>query len=435
MIQKSRRGSAGALTYALVFAFLAGLPPALAFGEPRLEPDERLLARNPPTHGLDARSFAALALIASGAGDQTERLEAELSSMGDELASLAENATGGREKTELILAFMYEKTLSRYSEFQTRLDIAIQKGEYNCVSSSVLFAYFAKRLGLETYGNETPNHSFCTVLVDGKPIDVETTNPFGFDPGNRKELPGEREGETRYLLVPKTTYRNRTKIDDRRLIALIYNNRISMLERSGRFEEAAGLAVDALTLQGENAPPGEIADRFLNYAINLSAGGDHEKALGFIERARGEFFDFPRYREFENNTVQNAVADLVKKEEYDEARRLLARYRLRVDPSVFKKTAVYVWAKKAETAARGRDWLAAAAVVEEGLAEIPGDKSLQNQRNAYRDNFAVEVHNRFAAEMNRGNRDEARRILEEGLAFVPESALLKQDLAQLEKIR
>ncbi|MBN2811738.1 MAG: hypothetical protein JXP39_07580, partial [Spirochaetales bacterium] len=128
-------------------------------------------------------------------------------------------------------------------------------------------------------------------------------------------------------------------------------------------------------------------------------------------------------------------ADLVKNEEYEEARRLLARYRLRVDPSVFKKTAVYVWAKKAETAARGRDWLAAAAVVEEGLAEITGDKSLQNQRNTYRDNFAVEVHNRFAAEMNRGNRDEARRILEEGLAFVPESALLKQDLAQLEKIR
>jgi pyruvate/2-oxoglutarate dehydrogenase complex dihydrolipoamide acyltransferase (E2) component len=78
-------------------------------------------------------------------------------------------------------------------------------------------------------------------------IDVETTNPYGVDPGRQKEIPTAQAAQKRYVLVPQTKYRNRKAVSDRRLIALVYNNRISALERKGRYEESVGLAVDALT--------------------------------------------------------------------------------------------------------------------------------------------------------------------------------------------
>ena len=89
---------------------------------------------------------------------------------------------------------MYEKVIVAYKERQTRLNVMFADGSYNCVSSSLLYLALAKACGLDVRGQVTPNHAFCTLYVtDGSgggktKIDVETTNPYGFNPGVRRNV-------------------------------------------------------------------------------------------------------------------------------------------------------------------------------------------------------------------------------------------------------
>ena len=216
---------------------------------PRLSPDSRISDVSDYSAPLDPDEFARLALIASGTESaQIDALTARLHALRDELSARLPAGADGRMRAEAALGLLYERTLSRYSLLQTRLDAALLTGEYNCVSSAILFHYLAKTAGLAVGAVETPDHAFCTVEIEGKTIDVETTNPYGFDPGQQKELPSVQAAQKRYVLVPQTKYRNRKPVSDLRLIALVYNNRISALEQRGRYEEAVGLAVDAWKL-------------------------------------------------------------------------------------------------------------------------------------------------------------------------------------------
>ena len=49
-------------------------------------------------------------------------------------------------------------------------------------------------------------------------------------------------------------------------------------------------------------------------------------------------------------------------------------------------------------------------------------------KDVYAYNWSVEVHNRFAELWNAGKKLEARKLLKDTQAVLPESALLKKDL-------
>lgn len=445
--------------------------PRLA-AEPRLSPDERLVAVSDIPTEMDPDSFIAAALIASSADDGSmaeragraqelaRRLQAELGAAPDE-----------RRAAEYVLTFLYRNVLSRYSLTQTRVDLALDTGEYNCVSSAILYAYFAKSIGLRVRGVETPQHSFCVVTVGGVEIDVETTNPFGFNPGSSKELPSMGEGMKAYAVVPKTYYANRKPIDDRRLVTLIYLNRISALERGGDFEKSVGLAVDAAALQRQSLDGPDIQARVLNYAGSLSRAGRHGEALDFIARVADRLGDGPQYRAFYANAVSAIVAKalqegrnadafaaidayrprldeqtaknltravrtrmlfaVINEEELDRALAEINRYRAEIAPDDFTKLVVFAFSREAKRVGGDGRWLDAAAVIDRGLARLPDNRDLVSLRAAYRHNHGVEVHNQFARLYNQGKMAEARRVVEEGLRAVPESAMLQADLRSL----
>jgi len=80
--------------------------------------------------------------------------------------------------------------------------------------------------------------------------------------------------------------------------------------------------------------------------------------------------------------------------------------------------------KTASTFAAGRDWRAAANYVERSIARFGSSRELEQSMRTYRDNIAADFHNRFAAEWNRQNYEEAERILNEGLAEFPDNRQL-----------
>ena len=113
-----------------------------------------------------------------------DRLSALLLKFRDEVADVSDQAA----LAERALTFLHKNLFTTYSVQQTRVDTALETGVYNCVSSAVLYLILARSVGLSVGGVRTADHAFCSVLVNGQQIDVETTNPFGFNPGAKKDF-------------------------------------------------------------------------------------------------------------------------------------------------------------------------------------------------------------------------------------------------------
>ncbi len=76
-----------------------------------------------------------------------------------------------------------------YRFHQTKLSTLIHKGEYNCISSAILYGIFAHHFGLHPEGVFIPSHAFVQITDDktGKVVEVETTNANGYDQLHDKE--------------------------------------------------------------------------------------------------------------------------------------------------------------------------------------------------------------------------------------------------------
>jgi hypothetical protein len=69
-----------------------------------------------------------------------------------------------------------------YSTDQSRLMGIFENGEFNCISSALLYAVLVRQFGLRIQGVMLPSHAFIQLnLRDGREIDVETTSPHGYD--------------------------------------------------------------------------------------------------------------------------------------------------------------------------------------------------------------------------------------------------------------
>jgi hypothetical protein len=71
---------------------------------------------------------------------------------------------------------------SNYDLDQSALAGIFDNRKFNCISSSLLYAVLARRLGLNGRGVMLPSHAFIQLeFDDGKEAEVETTSIFGYD--------------------------------------------------------------------------------------------------------------------------------------------------------------------------------------------------------------------------------------------------------------
>jgi hypothetical protein len=213
-------------------------------GEVRLSPQDEIAQIGPMAEPLDLNLIIRASLIASGIeGPGLDSYAMEI----NELLDSAPPATGNvAVDGEMLLQWMHEEILSRYVEQQTSLDILLDRGTYNCVSSAVLYLILTRSRDIPVHGVLTTDHAFCRIPASGgsEGIDVETTTAYGFDPGVRRDAVDSFTGRTGFSYVPPGNYRMRSRIGEKELISLIYQNRISALQKSGRWDETIGLARD-----------------------------------------------------------------------------------------------------------------------------------------------------------------------------------------------
>jgi hypothetical protein len=224
---------------------------------------------------LNVPSLERAALLASGLTPESSvPYESKLRALFEALGAYAGTIADPAAKGEAVLGFLHERVLRAYSENATSLNGILDAGIYNCVSSAVLYMLAARDLGLDVDGVRTSDHAFCTLLAGNRRIDVETTNPYGFDPGNKKEFKDSFGSATGYAYVAPGGYGDRKAVRDRALVGLILSNRASMLERVGRFAEATKLGADSDELCRDADSKAFLLDRINNFVVDFESRRD-----------------------------------------------------------------------------------------------------------------------------------------------------------------
>lgn len=381
---------------------------------PRLTPDPKAVEYG-DIQDYSWKELAEIALWASGVdpyGAVTVNKEkttymAALESLAEALSvAVADTADGSErsdtEKAELVLRFMYDKTLKRYSLNQTQLDVLLSSGSYNCVSSAVFYLILGKRIGLEVKGVVTRDHAFATVESGGDLIDVETTNKFGFNPGNKKEFTDDFGKTTGFAYVPPGNYRNRAQISPIELVSLIMSNRISALEARKRFADALPIAVDRAVLLAKRESPVDSPlftdpaldrmDRIFNVAGSLLNSRKEEDVLAFADYTMPMYPDDARWEEIQYNAVNNILAKYLRSHKIEDAKKVLDENRDRYGAALHDKLAGIV-----------------------AQAEV------------------VDYHNQFATLFNRRKYEDAKAVLDLALKTFPDDRQLNRDLETVNK--
>ena len=472
---------------------------------PRFEPDPKALEfSRRGERGYSWEDLAEMSLWASGVNVSSYREQilaaAEIRAAAAAIGRAAGLPDADRAKGEFILEYMHKNILKSYSLYQSGVDTLLATGRYNCVSSAVLYMVLCTSAGLDVSGVITRDHAFALLHTGGESIDVETTNPYGFDPGNRREFHDEFGRLTGFAYVPARNYRDRQTITPIELISLIISNRITELEMRSRFSEAIPLAADRAALLSGIAPdavasgplfgnPGnDLVDRLLNYGALLLNSGREEDCLRWVALAAPGYSserssDEERWQEQIMAAVNNRIIKFTRANNFTEARTFLDAQRNALSPVNYAQfdtilldtellgraerirgasdgDAVIAAIEAARSSGRlggaraselytfavqktavilseapGRDWLAAINYIENAIACFGSNRELEQALRIYRTNRAADFHNRFAAAWNRRNFDEARRILDEGLAEFPGDRQLLSDRETTDRYR
>ena len=398
-------------------------------------------------------------------------------------------AASDKVKAEFILNYMHKNLLKSYSLYQTRLDTLLSNGRYNCVSSAVLYVILCKSAGINTSGVVTKDHAFAMVHIPGQDIDVETTNPYGFDPGNRKEFHDSSGKITGFAYVPPHNYRSRQTINQIELVSLILNNRTVDYERANNFAGSVPLAVDRAALLLGDAlasgipafeslfidPKKDFMDRLINYGASLLKSGKEEECIRWSVFASSMYPDNNRWQELFQAAVNNRISKFLKERKISDAYNFLENQKAHITEADYAQLDSLIVdagflnrANNLKTAAEGdeiiagieqagnsgrltekraselttyviqitarslcapplRDWRAAVRYLENALSRYGANRELEQSLRTYNDNLAADYHNRFAAEWNRKNFDEAKRVLDEALAEFPNDRRLLND--------
>lgn len=105
-----------------------------------------------------------------------------------------------------ILKWLHNNLFISYKENTKGIIDLMNYGEYDCLTSSIMYYILCERLNIYVRIIQVPKHVFCQVYDEdfGKWINVETTSHYGYNPGEIEiENMGDRIIET---WLPKTDY-------------------------------------------------------------------------------------------------------------------------------------------------------------------------------------------------------------------------------------
>lgn len=342
------------------------------------------------------------------------------------------------ENAELIMKVMYDNVLSNYSRRQTKLSVMFKTGNYNCVSSSLLFLALAKDCGLDARIQETSVHAFITVYTkDGQKFDVETTNPAGVNPGEKKMISQNSSGSKKYTIVPKTYYSNRVEISDRKAVTLPAKNICAELSDKNEFEKGIPLAASVYEfVTKEKAAVRKDYDAICaNFAAYANQNRQYEAALKLLRAVMGHYGKSDLLVRNYNNIAYNAVAESCNINDFKNARNLLVSYNYYLTEKTTQEIIDMIFEsemlKEIQDLMHQNKFLEAAKLADEALLRQSQNQQFKKAKSNSLYNHGVTVHNQIVPLLNNKEYKEALQILENALKDNPSNQMINDDIKKI----
>ena len=448
-------------------------------GEIRITPENYWIQTNTWDNSLTSFMLIESSLVASGLIGNDLNLYKEkykqllINFKNDRQASF--NTLTVYEQGEFILAWAHDNILKNYIEEQTLMDVLIDTGNYNCVSSAVFYLILTKEAGINSEAVETSDHAFCTVNTDKGWIDVETTTSYGFNPGVKKEFQ-QAFNQTGYTYVPPGNYRTRKRINDKEIVALILQNRMSVLQKYNKHDKAVGLSIDRWTFADTESNYRDMNDSFRNWSAVLNNKGSYTEAYYFLSDVSQKYNLINENKDLLYDLAYNQIITLTNNDQYNLANKFLIGTKLILNISdqskleklvtrdylsdivrneSYKKSLplvreAYQYGKitksewqnwitvlhqnEALLISNTSGWRAAWVVMDALPEEEKKINSIKTSITRAHDNWSFEVHNQFADLFNTQKFEEAEQILLKALQMDPGNRHLVKDLTDLKKI-
>jgi len=406
------------------FSSVYGDSALLKDNPPRLEPLPIAVSLAGIIEPLPLDILSGAALEFSGLpGSTVDSYQADIEDLFAQVALVAAGSDDPAVRAEKILLFIHEHLLKAYDVRQTRIDVLLEEGSFNCVSSAVLYLLLCRSIGLKVWAVRTADHAFCRVQAGKTAYDVETTCPAGFNPGSKKEFKDEFGKVTGFSYVSPANYTGRQEVEERGLLALILFNRVAFLSEEREYGAALGPAVDAYALLGDEESYDRLIVAFSNLASWYGLHGEYRRGVELIIQAADVVSHNSTLIKVQSDLLHNWVIDLVESKKLEYAASLLTdkRYRDSLERDEWKTLSIYIYqlqAREAAVASFGR----AAQIIKAAVTIVGADPELLRSYEHY-------VHNHFVEFFNKQLFSEADRVIDQGLAFMPQSSLLLKDQA------
>ena len=167
----------------------------------------------------------------------------------------------------------------------------------------------------------------------------------------------------------------------------------------------------------------------LEFVIHLR----EEDAIAFLKKAEEIFGPSQNWTKRMSTNYYNMILGKIKSVSYLDGLACLEENKDWLSKKDCDELKEYAYATGAQTAANKHDWRAAIAIADQGLKELPQNRRLQNNKNAYTQNIAIDYHNAAADLFNSGDKEAAIQKVKQGLEEIPGSKILLSDLEKMSR--
>ncbi|HVK14825.1 MAG TPA: hypothetical protein VM597_39170 [Gemmataceae bacterium] len=329
--------------------------------------------------GLDDDAMLDALILASGveAPDARRKYRERFATLLADAKKTTAGVKDNRGRGERLMKFLHDGVMKKgYSANQTSFTAVFDSGKFNCVSAVAVYHLVGTRLGLELRpfsipgpgGGALPGHASLDLIDGGERVQVEPTNPNGFDWGTKVKQPGI----TVIGFVPdrKTGH----EVDAVGVAAMIYSNRGVALTNAKppQWEAAARCYFAALALDpADGTVNTNVQSLLTNWGPALLKARQYEQAVRVltfgVEVA-------PKADKVRNNLrfvwAEYIEAMLEAKKDGDVPGLVGRAAKAVPDDTEFGSTSHW-FAAHAQKRARKGDWEAALTVLDRGSKVIP----------------------------------------------------------------
>lgn len=309
--------------------FFIVIMPVSGFGLPSIEKElahiltlseaeKRMVATNEP---YSYENYVTFALITSGvSASEMTKLKQTVDRVARDISAAIQTEKVPPPKSrlaEFILDWLHTHFFRTYRSNQTRIDAMLRNHDFNCVSSSILYAAICRKFGINITGVVVKDHVFSQLKFPNQKIDIETTIQYGFDPSARKDILDQFGRLTGFVYVPQRDYQARTEIGDRQMVALICSNRYKTLSDQKKHAEAAKVLYLGWQLAADLPRTVNTWESGLaNYIISLDHAKRYQDALYVIEKSKQLFPQIKQPAELQYNVYVNWSYHLLKSKQF-----------------------------------------------------------------------------------------------------------------------